>query len=116
MSGQPRIRVKELRVHVEGLLEMHRKHRDQEAAAIEKMAFDSSAYAGAQAVKHLHAGAIGALEAVLRLMDAASSEVSPECPECNGGRVRVYPGTPIGHTETCRRCKGSGLKESVEPR
>lgn len=33
---------------------------------------------------------------------------STVCPECNGGRVRVYPGTAIGQTETCRKCKGSG--------
>lgn len=30
------------------------------------------------------------------------------CPECNGGRVRVYPGTRIGHTEVCRKCHGTG--------
>jgi hypothetical protein len=30
------------------------------------------------------------------------------CDECNGSRARVYPDTPIGQTEICRACGGSG--------
>lgn len=31
-----------------------------------------------------------------------------ECSECQGSRVRVYPGTPLGGTETCKLCNGVG--------
>lgn len=30
-----------------------------------------------------------------------------QCPSCNGMGVRVYPGTPLGQTETCKHCKGT---------
>lgn len=31
------------------------------------------------------------------------------CPECDGMRVRVYPGTPLGDVEVCRACAGKGV-------
>jgi hypothetical protein len=37
------------------------------------------------------------------------ARLSEPCPECNGQRVRVYPGTPLGETETCRGCGASGM-------
>ncbi len=45
------------------------------------------------------------LIAELRASTGAKMET---CQGCNGQRVRVYPGTPLGHVETCRMCAGRG--------
>ena len=45
-----------------------------------------------------------ALREAARQLAEALEEAEKDCRDCNGMRVRVYPGTPLGHTEPCRRC------------